>query len=629
MLVLFQGDHRHARGVAGLLFGNLGGVGQQHAAAAGAHGQLGLLGQLHHAGQLLLVAVSLEQLFPVLFGGVAVHGNLGKLAVGVGKQHVAAVIQRDRHIHRLLALVHAKACRHKFAHDAGLGVGKICRPALVHLTLVGEEQQPGVVAGLDLLHHLVAFLEFLLAAHAQRLGRDLLEVALPGEEHGNRIIRQALLLGGRICGLHVVQNRAAAGLAVFFCHRVQLFDDDPSDLGLGFEDLLQAGNLRLQIRNLLGALEDVFPVQVAQLDLRHIFRLGLVDAEADHQIGHYLGVLLGLAHDADGLVDVQQDGLQALQKVQTLLLALQIVVGAAAHAFHPEGHPLVQNLPYAQHAGLAADEQVKVAGKAVLQLSGAEQFLHQLVRVLTTFQVNGQLQTVQIGLIAHVADFLDLAGLDQLGNLVHHRLHRSGGRDTGDLQHVAVLFITVLGAHPHAAAAGLVDLAQLGLVVKNLTAAHKVRRRQGGEQVVVRVAHQSHSSFAQLRQIEGTDVGGHAHSNTQRVVGQNGGEGHRQQGRLGGGAVVIGHKIHGILVDVPEQLLTHRFQLGLGVTAGGVGHVPAVCLAKVSLGIHKRHQQAFVAPAHTHHGFINGRVAVGVQVHGAAHDVSALGARTL
>ena len=40
--------------------------------------------------------------------------------------------------------------------------------------------------------------------------------------------------------------------------------------------------------------------------------------------------------------------------------------------------------------------------------------------------------------------------------------------------------------------------------------------------------------------------------NAQCVVGQNGREGDRQHRRFGGGAVIVGHKIHGILVDIAE-----------------------------------------------------------------------------
>ena len=107
------------------------------------------------------------------------------------------------------------------------------------------------------------------------------------------------------------------------------------------------------------------------------------------------------------------------------------------------------------------------------------------------------------------------------------------------------------------------------------------------------------------------------------------GECHGQKGRFGGGAVVVGEEVHRLLVDVPEQLFADAFQFGLGVTGSGAGHIAAVGFAEVALAVHERHQQALVAPAHAHHGVIDGGVAVGVQVHGAAHDVRRLGARAL
>ena len=175
----------------------------------------------------------------------------------------------------------------------------------------------------------------------------------------------------------------------------------------------------------------------------------------------------------------------------------------------------------------------------------------------------------------------------------------------------------------------LVNFTHLRFIVQDLSAAHKVRGRHGSGNVVVRVLHQGHGGGAQLGQVERADVAGHAHGDAQGVVGQNGGEGHRQQGGLGGGAVVVGHKIHGLLVDVAEQLLAHVFQLGFGVSGCGAGHIPAVGLAEVALAVHKRHEQALVAAAHAHHGVVDGGVAVGVQVHGAAHDIGRLGAGAL
>ena len=464
---------------------------------------------------------------------------------------------------------------------------------------------------------------------AQALGRDLFKVALPGKEHGHRVVRHGLLLGGGGLLGQVVQNFAATGLTVFFRHIVQFIDDDAADAGRLCQHIVQVGNVLFQLLDLAGALEDVFPVQVAQLDLCHIVCLHFINAKADHQVGHHLGLLLGGADDTDGLVDIQQDGGKTLQQVQPLFLAVQVVVGAAAHALDTEGRPLLQNFPHAHDPGLAGHQNVEVAAEAVLQRGGLEQFCHQLVGIHAAFEIQRQLQAVQVSLIAHIADLLDLAGLDQLRDLVHDGLHRSGGRDLGNLDHIFAGHCVVAGTHLYAAAAVLVNFTHLRFIVQDLAAAHKVRGGHGGADIVVLVLHQRHGGGAQLCQIEGADVAGHAHRDAQRVVGQNSGEGDRQQGGLGGGAVVVGHKVHGLLVDIPEQLLAHTFQLCLGVTGSGAGHIAAVRLAKIALAVHKGHQQALVAAAHAHHRIVDSGIAVGVQVHGAAHDVGRFGACAL
>ena len=461
---------------------------------------------------------------------------------------------------------------------------------------------------------------------AEALGRDLFQVTLAGEEDGDRVIRDGFFLGTALLLRQVVQNLAAAGLGVLFGNLRQLLDDDLSDAGGLFEDILQVGDVVFQLLDLARPLEDIFPVQVAQLDLGHIVRLYFVDAEADHQVGHDLGLLLGGADDVDGLIDVQQDGGQTLEQMQPLFLAVEVVVGAAADTLHSEGRPLLQDLPHAHDAGLAGDEDVEVGAEAVFQRGGLEQLRHQLFRVHAALEVEGELEAVQVGLVAHVADLFDLAGLDQLGDLVHDGFHRGGRRDLGDLDHVLAGHHVVPGTDLHAAAAILVNFPHLGFVVQDLAAAHEIRGGHGGGDVVLGILHQGDGGVAQLRQIERADVACHADRNAQRVVGQNGREGDGQQGRLGGGAVVVGDEINGLLVDVPEQLLADIFELGLGVTGSGAGHIAAVSFAEVALAVHKGHEQTFVAAAHAHHGVIDGGVAVGVQVHGAAHDVGRFGA---
>ena len=364
---------------------------------------------------------------------------------------------------------------------------------------------------------------------------------------------------------------------------------------------------------------------MAQLDLRHILGLGLVDAEADHQVGHHLGLLLRLPDDADGLVDVQQNQLQALQEVELLPLLLQIVIGAAADALHPEGGPLLQKLPHPQHPGHAPNEHVEVAGKAVLQGGELKQLLHQLVRVGAPLQVDGDFQAVQTGLVPDVGNLLHLALLHQVDDPLHNHLDGGGGRDLGHVDAVLALVIGIAAAHPKAAPAGLVDLPHLLPVEEDLAAAGKVRGLHGGEQVRLGVPDQGDGGAAHLLQVEGADVAGHAHGNARVGVDQHTGEGGGQQGGLLHGAVVVVHKVHRVLVDILEQLPADGVQAGLCVPGGRPGHIPGVELAEVALRVHIGVQKGLVPPGEAHHRVIDGGVPVGVQLHGLAHNVGALG----
>ena len=476
---------------------------------------------------------------------------------------------------------------------------------------------------------LIALFQLVGTGGAQALGRDLFQVALTGEEHGNRIIRDGFLFGTALLLGQIIQDLAAAGLGVLFGHIVQLIDDDAADAGRLCQNIVQVGNVLFQLLDLTRPLEDILPVQVTQLDLSHIVGLHLVDAKADHQVGHHLGLLLGGADDMDGLIDIQQNGGKALEQVEPLFLAVEIVVGAAADTLHPESGPLLQDLPHTHDPGLTGHQHVEIAAEAVLQRGGLVELGHQLFRVHAALEVKGQLEAVQVSLVPHIADLFDLARLDQLSDLVHDGFHSGGRRDLRDLQHILTGHHIVPGTHLDAAPAILIDLPHLGLIVQDLAAAHEIRGRHGGGDIVFGILHQGHGGGAQLCQIEGADVAGHAHRDAQCIVGQNGGEGDRQQGRLGGGAVVVGHKVHGLLVDIPEQLLAHILELRLRVTGSSAGHIAAVGLAEVALAVHKGHQQALVAAAHAHHGVVDGGVTMGVQVHGAAHDVGRLGACAL
>jgi len=103
-----------------------------------------------------------------------------------------------------------------------------------------------------------------------------------------------------------------------------------------------------------------------QLDLCHIFRLDLVNTEFHHQVGYHVRFFLRFPDDADGVVDIQQDLLQAFQQMQLFGFFLQVKMHPAFHAFRPERHPFRQDLPDAHDFRGAGDENVEVTGEVVL-----------------------------------------------------------------------------------------------------------------------------------------------------------------------------------------------------------------------------------------------------------------------
>ena len=328
-----------------------------------------------------LVGIGPGELFPAGLGLVGGQFHPGRLAVVKEEEQLAAVVPGDAGPDHPLLLVHGKLGGQVVPQHAGLGVLKFAEPGLIALLPVGKDQQLVPVGGLPGKEGAVAVLILLLAGHPQGLGGDFLQISLPGQEEIHRVVGDLLLSGEQLLGLVVIDDIGAAGEGVLFLDLLQLTDDDLTDAAGAVHQVLEVSDLLLQGVHLLGALEDVLLVDVPQADVGYELGLDLVNAKADHQVGHYLRVLLGLPDDADGPVDVQQDALEALEQVQLLLLLLQGEVCAAAHAVAAPGGPLLQDFPHPHHPGHAGDEDVEVAGLGIHQRGHAEQLGHELVRV--------------------------------------------------------------------------------------------------------------------------------------------------------------------------------------------------------------------------------------------------------
>ena len=479
------------------------------------------------------------------------------------------------------------------------------------------------VGGRELDKGLVAVLVLERGRLFEYAVRHLLKVAIAREHDGDRVLLD-LGLQAYLDNLMGLDPARAARHHVLLVDRGQLVADDLLDVLLAGEDLLKLGNLALELSDVLGAVEDVLLVDVAELELGNKLGLGLVDVETLHKVGHDLGFELGAADDGDGLVDVEQDCLEAVQQVQALGLFAQVKVNAATRGLNTPLDPLVQDLAHAHNARVTIDQHVEVARERILQRGRAIELGHELVGVDAALKVDSDTQTREVGLVADVSDLLDLALFGELDDALDDDIGLGGVGDLVDLDDALFGNPAPAGADLEAAKAGLDNLFHLLAAVDDLAAGREVGHGHVLEQVAVGILQVVHGGGADLVEVETADVG--RHGDADALVGRDEDIGERggQQARLLHGAVVAVDEVDRVLVDVLEDLGADGGELGLGVTRGGVAQVARIVLAKVALRLHEGGKQRFVARRQAHHRLVDRGIAVRVELHGLAHDVGAL-----
>ena len=232
---------------------------------------------------------------------------------------------------------------------------------------------------------------------------------------------------------------------------------------------------------------------------------------------------------------------------------------------------------------------------------------------------------LEAGFVADVGDALDDAGLDELGHLGDHGGLVDHVGDGGDEDGLALAFLDDLGlaADGDGAAAGLVH---------RLDAGAAADERAGGEVGALDELHELvdgglgvgdevDEAVAELAEVVGGDVGGHAHGDALGAVEEEVGELGGEDAGLLGGVVVVGEEVDGVLLDVGEHLVGDLGQAALGVARGG-GAV-AVDGAEVAVAVDEL--LAHAEPlGQAHEGVVDGGVAVGVVfAHHVADDAGA------
>ena len=545
----------------------------------------------------------------------AVPGDHGEEPVLVGD------VTGVDHGGHLLVAVHLKDVDDVAAPGGAARLRDLIALLAEHPALVGEEENMVVGGGGEHGVHVVLLPcgHGLLAHAALALRRVLagagaLDVAVGG--HG----KDALLLLNEILHVQIVLGKADLSLAVVAVLVPDLNElvlEDAAEHSLVAEQLVIIGDLLFQLL-ILGLQLLLFQsLQALELHIQNGLGLHVGQAEAVHQV--FPGVVVALPDNADDLVDVVLRDEQALQQMGALLRLPQVVPGAPGDDLFLKGDILVQHLPQGQRPGVQVavllDQRQHDHGEGGLHLGLGEQAVEGHLRVGVLFQLDDDAHALlAIGLVPQAGNALQPLFLHLIGDVLHqtgfvHLIGQLGDDDAGAA--IAELLHLRPGADADVALAGAVGGADAG-AAHNDAPGGKIRALDVLHQVVQRgviVFENADDSVDDLPQVVGRDVGGHAHGDAGGAVDQQVGEPGGHHLRLLQALVKVGVPVHGVLVDVPHQLVADLGHAGLGITVGGGG--VAVHGAEVSVAGHQRIPHGEVL-RQTDHGVVHGGVAVGV-----------------
>ncbi|EAU62171.1 conserved hypothetical protein, partial [Stigmatella aurantiaca DW4/3-1] len=503
-----------------------------------AHRRVGALRQ-HRQEILLAHRLHADDLIPLARLGVAAARARGDLHVPLQREAQAQPILGDGHqllrpgqpgVQRQradnpLAVVELEQLLHRV--PVASGGRHVVEAGDVGGAEVAEEHQVRLEAARQHRHHRVAL--------AQARGGRVLHLAHALDPpvarehdvcvlvHDEGVLAELHLLGARAA------NARAALVVVGGLDLRQLVLDGAPQLALVLEDALDALHLQALLLELLLDDEDLQPGQLVELHLQDGVHLDFIQLEARHQLLGRVLLALGRADDADHLVQRVVDLLEALQDVDALLQLAQLVLEALGHHLEAEVEEVLEDALEIQPLGRAhlrvvrghqageVHAEVRLQGRVLVEVRH-----HQLgAGVALELQHDAHLLG---GLVAHVQEQRQLPLAHQVANLGDQGalVHRVGNGGDDDLL-AALLDVLqrVLAADADAALARLVDLPQLGLAVEDLPAGGEVRTLHELHQVLhreVAVLDERRERVAQLAQVVGRDVGGHAHGDARGAV---------------------------------------------------------------------------------------------------------------
>ena len=388
------------------------------------------------------------------------------------------------------------------------------------------------------------------------------------------------------------------------------------------EDRLELGDRLAELAHLLVELGAPETCQPAESHVEDVVRLLLAEAERLGHEGRPGGrAVVGGPDHRDHLVEHVEGLQQPLDDVRPLLRLPQAVLGAARDHLDLVVDVVLDCLGEVQQARDAVDERQHVDAEARLQRCVLVEIVEHDIGVRVALDGDDDPRRVAGGEVLSGVDAGEVARLHGLAHPLQDDLGRGLVRDLGDDDlALAVPRLLDLGNRPHLhrASPGPVGVED-ARPAEDESAGREVGALHEAHQLVrsgIAILEHVQDGVDHLAEVVRRDVRRHADGDALRPVDQQVGETCRQHDRLGRCAVVVRHRVDGLLVDAGEHLHRERGETALRVSGGRWPHGRAGG-AEVAVALDERVPEAEFLH-HPGEGVVDRQVAVRVE---GLHDL--------
>ena len=357
-------------------------------------------------------------------------------------------------------------------------------------------------------------------------------------------------------------------------------------------------------------------LQSSELTQAHIHNspcLNIIEIEALHQVLDSLLWSLRCTYDMHYLVDIVASNNQSLKYVGTILCFLQVKLGATYSHVMTMVNEMLNTLLEREQLRPSVNKGDAVDRERALQSSHLEELVQYHIGIGITSYVNNDTHTLTSRLVVDIGDTLNLLLSGKVGDV----FHQVGLVDTvWNLRYdnlvvsVASLYLC-LGSHDNASTTSLIGIlnALYSIYICSRWEIRSLDKLHESVGVNILVVDICAATVNHLTQVVGRNIGGHTHGDTITSIDEKIRNLCRHHTRLYKRVVEVVHHIHGVLLQVVHDMLTHLRKAALSVTHGS--RRIAIHRTEVTLSVNKCVSHRPIL-GHTHQCAIYGAVSVGV-----------------